>query len=147
MPATTATPRRPQLKPFSKLTRFNQLHIEANRLNHPGNEEELRWQLRCLELPELAEYLVWIPYERFVDVSFLGRGGFSTVYKGRLEAVDPRGFAVLEHAEVGWKIGYGGEMSNEFALKEFDPQQTHEVGLWDFFKFLSCMIYLAREKV
>ncbi|RUP47419.1 kinase-like domain-containing protein, partial [Jimgerdemannia flammicorona] len=104
-------------------------------LNHPGHEDTLRFHLAKLGLLDLADYLVWIPYESFNDVQVLGKGGFSTVYKAWLDSVDSRGFAVLEKADIGWKVGFDGEMKAHFALKEVNLKLIQEVVLSTYLAF------------
>lgn len=60
-------------------------------------------------------------------MELIGKGGFSVVHKAKLKAVDPRGFAVLKHMDVGWQIVYNGEMWEEYALKEIHPALIQEV--------------------
>ncbi|RUP49704.1 hypothetical protein BC936DRAFT_141760, partial [Jimgerdemannia flammicorona] len=92
-----------------------------NKLNFPGHDDELRKHLSALGLAELQPYLVWIPFERFVEFSVLGRGGFATVYRATVKAEDQRMFLRINVSE-------GVDMRSElqFALKELNENLVHE---------------------
>src|SRR3954462_14824605 len=73
------------LKPFKKLDEDTQEDIKENKLNFPDPSNELLRHLTVLGVPQLCDYLAWMPFERFTEVEFLGRGGFATVWKGAVE--------------------------------------------------------------
>ncbi|RUP49703.1 hypothetical protein BC936DRAFT_141760, partial [Jimgerdemannia flammicorona] len=109
-----------------------------NKLNFPGHDDELRKHLSALGLAELQPYLVWIPFERFVEFSVLGRGGFATVYRATVKAEDQRMFLRINVSE-------GVDMRSElqFALKELNENLVHEMVLnahLSFHRIHSCQM-------
>src|SRR3954470_8926112 len=76
------------LKPFNELYESVQESINDNKLEFPDPSNELLRHLTVLGVPQLCDYLAWMPFERFTGVEILGRGGFATVWKG---AVEPLG--------------------------------------------------------
>ena len=94
------------LKPFNELTQYIQGKIKENKLDFPDPSNELLRHLTVLGVPQLCDYLAWIPFERFTRVEFLGRGGFATVWKGAVE--------------IGGDLWW-------YALKEVSPGQMAEV--------------------
>lgn len=129
-------------------TSWGQIQIECNRLNFPGHSAELERALQTLGLPELVGCLVWVPWDRLKDVEELGRGGFATVYRGTIQSVDERGFAVMGHdkrkvdveewrkllargEDTWWNYHVRWEGTKEWkvALKEVDDFLINEVGI------------------
>src|SRR5687767_14013442 len=58
------------------------LSIEGRKLEFPDPAGELSAHLEKLGIPQLVDYLAWIPRSRFISVEPLNHGGFGTVYKG-----------------------------------------------------------------
>lgn len=55
--------------------------------NFPDPTNELELHLDKLCIPKLfARCLLWIPFDRFVTVTALGKGGFSTVSFGEIDS-------------------------------------------------------------
>src|SRR4051812_4929565 len=98
------------LKPFNKLHEGVRGRINDNKRNFPDPSNELLRHLTVLGVPQLCDYLAWMPFERFTRVEILGRGGFATVWKGAVE-LDTE-YGVFDQ----W-----------YALKEVSPGQMAEV--------------------
>ena len=73
------------LKPFNELFDIDQNTIKNTKRNFPDPSNELLRHLTVLGVPQLCDYLAWIPFERFTGVEILGRGGFATVWKGAVD--------------------------------------------------------------
>src|SRR4051794_5746117 len=73
------------LKPFNKLNEDIQEYIREKKRSFPDPSNELLRHLMVLGVPQLCDYLAWMPFERFTGVEILGRGGFATVWKGAVE--------------------------------------------------------------
>ncbi|RUS15784.1 kinase-like domain-containing protein, partial [Jimgerdemannia flammicorona] len=67
------------------------LYIQANRLRFPGHAKELKFHLRKLGVPELADYLVWVPFNQLIDMRAMegGEDGFTTVFRATVRGADP----------------------------------------------------------
>ncbi|RUS31313.1 hypothetical protein BC938DRAFT_478075 [Jimgerdemannia flammicorona] len=135
------------MKPFDQLEAVRKARINANKLNFPDfNSETLLKHLTKFGAPQLTDYLVWIPFERFVTVEELGRGGFATVWKGTVEPLDPRGFAyfreILEEpvymdnffmqptsSEPKFELAYEEGTSRTYALKAVRQEMIPEVNV------------------
>ncbi|RUS30590.1 kinase-like domain-containing protein [Jimgerdemannia flammicorona] len=80
------------LKPFENLEPHAQTKIRANKLDFPDPENRLASHLDVLDAPQqLADYLSFIPFNRFIEVRRLERGGSIPVLK-----------ATAQPSEVGW---------------------------------------------
>lgn len=73
-------------------------------LQFPGNEETLAFHLGKLGVPELADYLVWIPFENLVGVQDMGgaagTGFTTTVFRATVKGADPQDGRVLVLKEL-----------------------------------------------
>ncbi|RUP43504.1 hypothetical protein BC936DRAFT_137072 [Jimgerdemannia flammicorona] len=87
-----------QFIPFNQLTVGVKDHLIGYRSMFPGHDEELYQCLTDLKIPEMVDYLRWIPYERFKDVEVVGKGGFAIVYRAKVEFANrpPQLFALKE---------------------------------------------------
>ncbi|RUP50215.1 hypothetical protein BC936DRAFT_139962 [Jimgerdemannia flammicorona] len=105
---------------LSRVKRFDELSESAqNWIRYLKREfryeDELAGHLAELGLSMLQEYLVWIPLVRFVGgLKQIGRGGFATVWKGRLRYMNEDNTRLVEE---------------DFALKEFDKSMLQEIVL------------------
>lgn len=128
------------------IDRWSEARIKENKTNFPENEEDLRDLLQDLNLPELEDYLVYIPFHQFEAVEILGKGGFATVYKATIRL--PNGFV--------W-IDYDGDiMRNQhdqeriFALKEMTtsllPEVTHDP-IASSAHLSPCLLRIQRAKI
>ncbi|RUP45214.1 hypothetical protein BC936DRAFT_148476 [Jimgerdemannia flammicorona] len=89
------------LTPFDQLPGRQQGRIGLFKDQFP-HDDELTNHLTDMHLPVLVQYLVWIPFDNFAEVTRLGNESFSTVWKGTVE-------------------------TNVFALKEIDTSMFQEV--------------------
>src|SRR3954454_10784474 len=94
------------LKPFNEISKYQQEGIKRYKRNFPDPSNELLRHLTVLGVPQLCDYLAWMPFERFTRVEILGRGGFATVWKGAVN---------------------NGLYNEWYALKEVSLQQMAEV--------------------
>ena len=70
---------------LKSLYEVNQPFIEGLKLDFPDPNNELLLHLTKLGVPQLSDYLVWIPFNRFIKTEFLGQGGFAKVWKAAVE--------------------------------------------------------------
>ncbi|RUS32039.1 hypothetical protein BC938DRAFT_476434 [Jimgerdemannia flammicorona] len=69
------------LKPFDELPQSCQRKILAWKSGwHSDTSDTLRQHLEYLNLLELSDFLMWIPFERFLNVRLLCKGGFATIW-------------------------------------------------------------------
>ncbi|RUS32870.1 hypothetical protein BC938DRAFT_473977 [Jimgerdemannia flammicorona] len=82
--------------------------IQSHKETFPEDDAELAAHLETLNVSELTEYLLWIPFNRFQNLEILGEGGFARVWK----------------ATVHWP---GADEDELYALKEIDISMSPEV--------------------
>ncbi|RUP46365.1 hypothetical protein BC936DRAFT_147041 [Jimgerdemannia flammicorona] len=96
----------------------------TNKFNFPNHEKVLEIHLNHLLIPELVAFLVWIPFDRFVNVVELGKGGFATVYKGTVR------WPPNQHLGTYTKYPDDGPYEENYALKEILPEMATEVSIY-----------------
>lgn len=121
-----------RLTPLDKAPKSTRLLIQAFKKEFPY-QTALLTNLKELGVPELADYLVWIPHHRFDDIEEIGKGGSATVYKGTVEAFDEKGFMSLK--EDGEELIYDNNFMRTFALKEVDSNYLVSEVRIAFFSF------------
>lgn len=109
------------LPPYSDLRMFVQHKIKNHKEDFP-HHQELMAHLSDLGISDigmarLADYIVWIPQHRFACIEKINRGGFGTVYKGTVTALNDRGLYPPRLTIWG---GTSRETAICFALKETD---------------------------
>ncbi|RUS29114.1 hypothetical protein BC938DRAFT_481037 [Jimgerdemannia flammicorona] len=116
-------------RPLNELESGYQNTVKANRLNFPDPDNQMiRKGLSTLGVPQLSDYLIYIPYERF-KIEELGRGGFATVWKGTVEPLDERGLVhAIYYVDNRDVISYTSTPLH-FALKEIDADMNVELAL------------------
>lgn len=74
------------IKPPTLIKPLPLLNASAQSENFFIFEEELekgiKKHLKLLGIGELKDHLIWIPPEEFIEIKFIGEGGFCKVYKG-----------------------------------------------------------------
>ncbi|RUS33464.1 kinase-like domain-containing protein [Jimgerdemannia flammicorona] len=117
------------LTPFDRLDRTLKFGIARRKLVFPF-DEYLKMHLDSMSLSELANFLVWIPFESFTGVEKKGYSAFGTVWKAALR-------------------GHNGKKDEIFALKEMDTSIFREVRAnyshW-FFTFPQILLYESSHK-
>lgn len=126
-----------RLMPVRDLPLNKRCEILANKMNYPDpGDEIIRKHLITLGAPQLVEYLVWIPYKRFTNIRMLGRGGFATVWRGTVRALDERGIILPEYRadimtdgnpRVRYGEGVRPNVAQDLALKELSRSMIPEV--------------------
>lgn len=115
-------------KPFHELQDWHQKSIKRNKLKFPDPDDKtLKAHLTKLGVPQLADYLCWIPYCQFTEVKELGRGGFARVYKGTIELLDPPGFPWVDLDDLTRINHLQG--TTHYALKEIGLSMIPEVSI------------------
>ncbi|RUS17017.1 kinase-like domain-containing protein [Endogone sp. FLAS-F59071] len=83
------------LAPYSDLRMFVQHKIKNHKEDFPHHQELIAHLsdlgISDIGMAQLADYIVWIPQHRFACIERINRGGFGTVYKGTVKALNNRG--------------------------------------------------------
>lgn len=135
-------------------SKISQERVRANRLNFPDNDnhKELKACLGQMQVsPELAKFLVWIPFSRFTDIRVVKKDGRSTTSVATVTKSNHRGFA--SHRNEDWPdnclelsadgIHYDGENQRRYMIKEYSDEHSEmlqvQVGLDSLRCCLFCM--------
>src|SRR5579862_6956254 len=87
------------LSPFDQLPGRQQGRITLLKDQFP-HDDELTNHLNDLHLSVLIQYLVWVPFDNFFEVTRLASGGFSTVWKGTVETKTGKKVFALKEIET-----------------------------------------------
>lgn len=103
----------------------------CNKINFPHCDADLAIQLVKLGIPELAQFLRWIPLTHFNDIAKLGKGGFAQVYKGTVHW-GPHHYALTRKSTTSDtespEVLYATySIERKYALKEITPNMAAEV--------------------
>lgn len=82
-----------------------------HKANFPNDERKLLKKLSILRVPELAGYIVWIDFSEFSELEEIGRGGFGTVFKAKLNCHKRRKVVALK------KIQNNNSLRNEVIIE------------------------------
>ncbi|RUP49876.1 hypothetical protein BC936DRAFT_141138 [Jimgerdemannia flammicorona] len=72
---------------------YLELIRKANDINYPPPSGKDPGHMERLGVPELRNFIPYIPPERLQGLDLIGKGGFASVYRATIRSADSRGFA------------------------------------------------------